>query len=83
MLAAAASEGIDLSEEDHEPGIAATGPAAAGDPRPLLVIVDGQGRITRYAGFLDDLVAFLAPRAGSRRVMISSRDLSALLYLHS
>ena len=34
-------------------------------------------------GFLDDLVAFLAPRAGSRRVMISSRDSSALLYLHS
>ena len=33
-------------------------------------------------GFLDDLVAFLAPRAGSRPVMISSRDLSALLYLH-
>jgi hypothetical protein len=34
-------------------------------------------------GFLDDLVAFLAPRARSRHVMISSRDLSALLYLHS
>src|SRR5215475_10582328 len=34
-------------------------------------------------GFLDDLVTFLAPRAGSRRVMISSRDQSALLYLHS
>jgi glycerophosphoryl diester phosphodiesterase len=34
-------------------------------------------------GFLDDLVAFLGPRAGSRRVMISSRDQSALLYLHS
>jgi glycerophosphoryl diester phosphodiesterase len=34
-------------------------------------------------GFLDDLVAFLAARAGSRRVMISSRDVSALLYLHS
>ena len=32
--------------------------------------------------FLDDLVAFVAPRAGSRRVMISSRDSSALLYLH-
>ena len=34
-------------------------------------------------GFLDDLVAFLAPRAGSRRVMISSGDQGALLYLHS
>ena len=34
-------------------------------------------------GFLDDLVAFLTPRARSRHVMISSRDLSALLYLHS
>ena len=33
--------------------------------------------------FLDDLVAFLAPRAGSRSVMISSRDPGALLYLYS
>ena len=33
-------------------------------------------------GLLDDLVAFLEPRAGSRRVMISSRDPGALLYLH-
>jgi glycerophosphoryl diester phosphodiesterase len=33
-------------------------------------------------GFLDDLVAFLASRAGSRRVVISSRDPGALLYLH-
>jgi Glycerophosphoryl diester phosphodiesterase family len=33
-------------------------------------------------GFLDDLVAFLAPRAGSRSVMISSGDRGALLYLH-
>lgn len=51
MLAAAASQGIDMSGEDPEPspGIAAAGPAAAGDTRPLLVIVDGQGRLTRYA----------------------------------
>jgi glycerophosphoryl diester phosphodiesterase len=34
-------------------------------------------------GFLDDLVAFLAPRATSQRVMISSRDQGALLYLRS
>jgi glycerophosphoryl diester phosphodiesterase len=34
-------------------------------------------------GFLDHLVAFLAPRARSRRVMISSRSSSALQYLHS
>jgi hypothetical protein len=33
--------------------------------------------------FLDDVVAFLAPRAPSRRVLISSRDSNALLYLHS
>lgn len=33
-------------------------------------------------GFLDDLVAFLAPHAKSRRVMISSGDASSLLYLH-
>lgn len=34
-------------------------------------------------GFLDDLVAFLVSRAGSRQTMISSRDSSALLYLHA
>jgi glycerophosphoryl diester phosphodiesterase len=33
--------------------------------------------------FLDELVAFLAPRAKSRRVMISTRDQDALLYLHN
>src|SRR5215467_4352780 len=33
-------------------------------------------------GFLDDLVAFLTPRAKGRRVMISTGDQSALLYLH-
>jgi glycerophosphoryl diester phosphodiesterase len=32
--------------------------------------------------FLDDLVAFVAPRAKSRHVMIASRDQDALLYLH-
>jgi len=32
--------------------------------------------------FLDELVAFLTARSGSRRVMISSRDPAALLYLH-
>jgi 2,5-diamino-6-(ribosylamino)-4(3H)-pyrimidinone 5'-phosphate reductase len=51
MLGAAAGQCIDLSEEDPEPlpGNASAGPAAAGDPRPLLVIVDSQGRVTRYA----------------------------------
>lgn len=34
-------------------------------------------------GFLDDLVAFLAAHAKSRHVQISSRDQSALLYLHA
>jgi len=34
-------------------------------------------------GFLDGLVAFLAARARPRHVMISSRDPSALLYLHA
>lgn len=33
-------------------------------------------------GFLDDLVAFLTPRLGSRHVMISSRDADSLRYLH-
>ncbi len=32
--------------------------------------------------FLDDLVAFLAPRQGDREVMVSSRDRAALLRLH-
>ncbi len=32
--------------------------------------------------FLNDLVAFVAPRTGSTEVMISSRDPSALRYLH-
>jgi hypothetical protein len=32
--------------------------------------------------FLDEVAAFLAPRANSRRVLISSRDPGALLYLH-
>jgi hypothetical protein len=32
--------------------------------------------------FLDELAAFLAPRVNSRRVMISSREPGALLYLH-
>lgn len=34
-------------------------------------------------GFLDDVVAFLAPRARSQHVLISSRDSNALQYLHS
>jgi 2,5-diamino-6-(ribosylamino)-4(3H)-pyrimidinone 5'-phosphate reductase len=51
MLAAAAGQDIDMSGEDTEPspGAAAAVPAAAGDTRPLLVIVDGRGRLTRYA----------------------------------
>ena len=32
--------------------------------------------------FLDELVAFLTARSSSRRVMISSRDMGALAYLH-
>ena len=34
-------------------------------------------------GFLDELVAFVSPRATSRRVMITSGDPGALGYLHS
>jgi 2,5-diamino-6-(ribosylamino)-4(3H)-pyrimidinone 5'-phosphate reductase len=51
MLAGAASQGVDMSGEDAEPppGTAAAMPVAAGDTRPLLVIVDGRGRLTRYA----------------------------------
>jgi 2,5-diamino-6-(ribosylamino)-4(3H)-pyrimidinone 5'-phosphate reductase len=47
LLAAAADEGIDMTAEDEEPPAA---PAAdADDNRPLLVIVDSAGRITRFA----------------------------------
>ncbi|MBG0565903.1 dihydrofolate reductase family protein [Actinoplanes aureus] len=42
MLAAAAEQGVDLSGEDPPPS-----PPADGDQRPLLVIVDGRGRLTR------------------------------------
>ena len=51
VLAAAASQHIDLSGEDSEPppGNAAAKPVTAGDNRPLLVIVDGGGRLTRFA----------------------------------
>lgn len=55
FLAAADSQGIDMSVEDPEPppGTAAIRPAAVGDTRPLLVIVDGKGRLTRYAWLRD------------------------------
>ena len=51
------------------------GAAAAGSVKLDLMQAD--------RGFLDALVAFLAPRDKARRVMISSRDRGALLYLHS
>ena len=51
------------------------GAAAAGTVKLDLMQTD--------RGFLNDLVAFVAPRARSRHVMISSRDPNALLYLHS
>lgn len=46
LLAAAAREGIDLSAEDPP----SPAPAAAGDAdqRPILVIVDGRGQLTRF-----------------------------------
>lgn len=47
MLAAAAHERIDLSGEDPGPAPSPRAPAGT-DPRPLLVIVDSQGRLTRY-----------------------------------
>ncbi|MGE5288654.1 MAG: dihydrofolate reductase family protein [Micromonosporaceae bacterium] len=49
VLAAAASQGIDMSKEDPQPPPAPTGPAAAREPLPILVIVDSRGRLTRYA----------------------------------
>ena len=50
MLAAAASHGIDMGAEDPEPatGLPAARSAAA-EARPILVVVDGRGRLARYA----------------------------------
>lgn len=59
MLAAAAGQGVDLSAEDPPPAgapaaaAAGDGAAAGPDPRPLLVIVDNRGRLTRYAWLRD------------------------------
>jgi 2,5-diamino-6-(ribosylamino)-4(3H)-pyrimidinone 5'-phosphate reductase len=56
MLAAAAGQGIDMGVEDPPPasGLAAPGaPEGAGDARPILVVVDGRGRLTRYAWLRD------------------------------
>lgn len=54
ILAAAANQGVDLSGEDPgSPSPPAAGPrpssARGVDARPLLVIVDSRGRLTRYA----------------------------------
>lgn len=46
LVEAAAREGVDLSRED-EPDAIETQPAD--DPRPWLVVVDGRGRLTRFA----------------------------------
>ena len=55
MLAAASSQHIDMSRDDPQPssGTTAARPAVAGDPRPLLVIVDSRGKLTRYAWLRD------------------------------
>ncbi len=50
LLAAAASEGIDMAGEDPpSPPGAPQGPARKGDAAPLLVVVDSRGQLTRYA----------------------------------
>ncbi len=49
MLAAAASQGIDLTKEDPGPAPEPVGPAAGEQDLPILVIVDGRGRLTRHA----------------------------------
>jgi 2,5-diamino-6-(ribosylamino)-4(3H)-pyrimidinone 5'-phosphate reductase len=51
MLAVAATQGVDMSDEDAGPpsGLRAPGSPAGPDSRPLLVLVDGRGRVTRYA----------------------------------
>lgn len=51
MLAAAAAQGVDMSGEDAgpPPDPRARGTQAGPDSRPVLVLVDGRGRVTRYA----------------------------------
>ena len=51
MLAAAAAQGVDMSDEDGgpPPGPEEQETPAGPDSRPLLVVVDGRGRVTRYA----------------------------------
>jgi 2,5-diamino-6-(ribosylamino)-4(3H)-pyrimidinone 5'-phosphate reductase len=51
MLAAAAAQGVDMSDEDAgpPPDPRPQGSPAGPDTRPLLVLVDGRGRVTRYA----------------------------------
>ena len=90
-LAAALRYGADVVEidvisarpagggRDHWPLAGRAGSWPRGQADRSIVKLDLQ-RTDR--GLLDDLVAFLEPRAGSRRVMISSRDPGALLYLH-
>lgn len=51
MLAAAATQGVDMSDEDTGPPPDRGAQETPGGPdtRPLLVLVDGRGRVTRYA----------------------------------
>lgn len=51
ILAAAASQCVDTSGEDTEPppGTQAPPSPAGPAPQPLLVVVDGLGRLTRFA----------------------------------
>jgi len=53
MTTAAADQGIDLTAQDPAPA-GTTGPTRHGtDTRPLLVVVDGSGRLTRFAWLRD------------------------------
>lgn len=51
MLAAAASQGIDMAGEDPQPSLRPTPQGSAGGTEipPLLVIVDSRGQLTRHA----------------------------------
>lgn len=50
LVAAAQSQGVSLDGEDSPPASPAGGGfEAAGDQRPLLVVVDARGRLTRFA----------------------------------
>lgn len=80
LMAAALEQGIDLDAEDPPPGPEPPGPQAddGGDPRPLLVLVDSRGRLTRFAWlrampYWRDLVVLCAESTPRRHLTMLDR----------